>query len=362
MARCGCSGSTCSCLVTGGSGVSVSGTGTEANPYVIDVTGSDIAGTLAVLDTTSVDLTLAGSGSTADPYILSARATLALTTLSDITSGDTPASGDVPVWNGSSWDFAPPPTTPPGAVNVGAGLNGDGSAPSPLSVATSGTWGVDPLAGFGTNTLLGAPTYIDANGQLRTMPRGIDVVANGTRPTQYPGRVIVESGTHTAYWSNGTTWIPMVDDTAIYGHAGLTQGFVPVQQSGQTLQPLAVTAQALNGGVTFNTSLRQLVVPVDGLYQLTMRLYGSGTSSGWINQHLRLTSNPASNSIYAHVQLHKNNANDVVAGSTTLVRLAAGTGVFIRSMSSAAGFQTWGTTGWNGAYMEVLRVGSAPPS
>lgn len=359
MARCGCSGSTCSCLVTGGSGVSVSGTGTEANPYVIDVIGSDISGTLQVLDTPSVDLTVTGAGSTADPYVLSAVATVALTALSDITSGDTPASGDVPVWNGSSWDFAPPPTTPPGAVNVGSGLTGDGSAPAPLTVATSGTWGVSPLNSFGSNTLLGAPTYVDSNGQIRTVPRGIDVVADGVRPDQYPGRVIVESGTHDMYWSNGTDWIPMLDSTVVYGHAGLTQGFVPVQQSGQTLQPLAVTAQALSGGMTFNTTNRQLIVPIDGLYQLTLRLYGSGTSSGWLNQHLRITSLTDANAVFSHVQLHKANSNDMVAGASSLVRLAAGTGVFIRSVSSAAGLQTWGTTGYNGAYMEVLRVGSS---
>lgn len=359
MARCGCSGSTCSCLVTAGSGVAVSGTGTEANPYVIDVVGSDIAGTFAVLDTSSVDMTLDGSGSTADPYVLSATATLALTALSDITSGDVPASGDVPVWNGSTWDFAPPPTTPPGAVNVGAGLTGDGSGASPLTVRTSGTWGVSPLDGFGGNQLLGAPTYVDSNGQIRSMPRGIDVVADGVRPDQYPGRVIVESGTQDMYWSNGTTWIPVVDDTAVYGHAGLTQGFVPVPQGGQTLVPLAVSAQALSGGVTFNTSLRQLVVPVDGLYQITCHMYGSGTSSGWMNQRLRLTTNPAGNSVFCVVQMHKNSANDITGGASALVRLPAGAGVYMQGISSAAGFQAWGTTGFNGSYMEVLRVGSS---
>jgi len=359
MARCGCSGSTCSCLVTAGSGVAVSGTGTEANPYVIDVVGSDIAGTFAVADTSTVDMNLAGSGSTADPYVLSATATLALTALSDITSGDVPASGDVPVWNGSTWDFQPPPTTPPGAVNVGAGLSGDGSAPAPLAVATSGTWGVAPLDSFGSNTLLGAPTYIDSNGQVRTLPRGIDIVADGVRPDQYPGRVIVESGTQDMYWSNGTTWIPVVDDTAVYGHAGLTQGFVPVPQGGQTLVPLPVSAQALNGGVTFNTSLRQLVVPVDGLYQITTHMYGSGTSSGWMNQRLRLTTNPAGNSVFAVVQMHKNSTNDVTGGASALVRLPAGAGVYMQGISSAAGFQAWGTTGFNGSYMEVLRVGSS---
>lgn len=358
MARCGCSGSTCSCLITAGAGVAVSGTGTEANPYVIDVVGSDISGTVRVQDTATVDMSLTGSGSTADPYVLSAAATLALTQLTDITSGDTPASGDVPVWNGSTWDFAPPPTTPPGAVNVGEGLTGDGSAPSPLRVATSGTWGVTPLDVFGTNTLLGAPTYVDTNGQIRTMPRGIDVVADGVRPAQYPGRVIVESGTQVAYWSNGTTWIPFVDDTAVWGHAGLTQGFVPVAQPGQTLQPLPVSAQLVAGGITFNTGLRQLVVPLDGVYQLTCHMYGSGGSTGYMNQRLRTTSAIAATSVFCVVQMHKENSADITAGASTVVRLQAGAGVYMQGLSSGTSLQAWGTTGWNGAYMEVVRLGS----
>jgi hypothetical protein len=35
MARCGCSGQSCSCLITGGAGVTVQGTGTADNPYVL---------------------------------------------------------------------------------------------------------------------------------------------------------------------------------------------------------------------------------------------------------------------------------------------------------------------------------------
>lgn len=56
----------------GGEGITVSGIGTAANPFVIVAEGQPITGLLQVDDTTTVDLTLRGSGSEQDPYILSA--------------------------------------------------------------------------------------------------------------------------------------------------------------------------------------------------------------------------------------------------------------------------------------------------
>ena len=207
MARCGCSGSSCSCLIVAGSGVEVSGSGIESNPYVIDVVGSDIAGTLNVQDTSTIDLTRSGSGSSADPYIISGQATVKMVDLTDVTGA--PTTGDVPVYDGTSWTFAPPPTTPPGAVSATNGITGDGSAGNPLRAATSGTWGVAPLNIFGTSTLLGGEIYLDANGQLRARPPAIDVISSpAQRPSQYPGRVYVRSDTLNTGWSDGTNWNP----------------------------------------------------------------------------------------------------------------------------------------------------------
>jgi hypothetical protein len=236
VARCGCSGSTCSCLIVDGAGTSVSGTGTEGNPYVIDVSGSNIAGTLAVVDTATVDLTLDGSGSSADPYVLSADSAVAMTDLTDVTAGDTPATGDVPVWNGTSWDFAPPPTTPPGAVSVGDGLTGDGSGADPLEVAVSGTWGASPLNIFGTNTLLGAETYIDVNGQVRTRPYGVDVIASdNARPDQYPGRVYVRSDNQQMWWSDGTRYSPVVAYNPVVRNTRNTDDSIAPGQQGNVI-------------------------------------------------------------------------------------------------------------------------------
>lgn len=66
MARCGCGG-TCNCVVTAGDNTTVTGNGSEGNPFVVS---TDVA--LEVTDTDTVDLTLTGTGITADPYDIQA--------------------------------------------------------------------------------------------------------------------------------------------------------------------------------------------------------------------------------------------------------------------------------------------------
>ncbi len=186
MARCGCGNAGgCSCLVTAGGGIRVSGTGTESNPYVIESTGTGITGALTVKDTATVDLTMGGSGTVADPYELSGVATISMEGLSDIAPGATPAAGQVPVFNGTEWEFAVPPTTPPGAVNVSTGLAGDGAAATPIRVRTSGTWGTAPLNQMGTNSTLAAPVFVDSAGNLRTL--GDVKLTRAASPTAAPG-------------------------------------------------------------------------------------------------------------------------------------------------------------------------------
>lgn len=58
MAKCGCTSSVCNCVVQAGDGVTVTGAGTAANPYVI---AADQADAVTVEDTTSVDMTKTGN-------------------------------------------------------------------------------------------------------------------------------------------------------------------------------------------------------------------------------------------------------------------------------------------------------------
>lgn len=69
MARCGCT-STCGCLVQGGTGITVTGTGNPGSPYVVNSSGPNV---LQAQDTATVDHTLAGTGSGASPWVLTSN-------------------------------------------------------------------------------------------------------------------------------------------------------------------------------------------------------------------------------------------------------------------------------------------------
>jgi hypothetical protein len=67
MARCGCAGSTCNCVVTAGVGTTVTGAGTPSNPYVISADSF----ALDVADTATVDMSIVGDGTPGNPFIIS---------------------------------------------------------------------------------------------------------------------------------------------------------------------------------------------------------------------------------------------------------------------------------------------------
>jgi len=141
MARCGCSGTGCSCLVQGGTGIEVDGAGTETNPYVINsVGGAGGGGGLTVSDTATIDLVLLGEGTTEEPYLLSGNATVSLDELLNVADQD-PTNGQVLAWNGTVWQPVPATTAPTGSIAVGTGLLGDGSAGDPLRIDPTSTAG-----------------------------------------------------------------------------------------------------------------------------------------------------------------------------------------------------------------------------
>lgn len=142
MARCGCTGTTCSCKLIGEDGILVSGAGTVTNPY-------RIRGGLAMLvnDTETVDLTLLGSGSQTDPYILSGRASLGF---GDLTDADDTGGTAGDVWAlqaDGTYALVPPVTAAAGSVATGLGLDGDGSSGDPLNVRLDSLAGLEVVAG-----------------------------------------------------------------------------------------------------------------------------------------------------------------------------------------------------------------------
>jgi len=203
MARsCNCTDS-CSCVILAGPNVAVTGTGTQANPYV--VSAESLRTLIEVGDSPSLDLTLTGDGTDVDPYVISGVVTIALQGLSDVESG-TPDTGDVPTWDGTQWTYSPP-SVPPGQVTAGDGLAGDGSIPNPLRVRTSGEWGTAPLdTGNQDDGLL---VYLDSTGALR---------AQQPPPVQWSAIQGIPAGVGRVIWvstnsptsgdgANGDVWI-----------------------------------------------------------------------------------------------------------------------------------------------------------
>ena len=142
MARCGCTGTTCSCKITGEGGINVRGAGTVTNPYII----SGGVG-LVALDSATINHTLLGAGSTTDPYVLTSEVTMGLGDLQDVEiSGGT--AGDVVALQGDgTFALAAPSTAPVGAISTGTSLDGDGSGGDPLVVRLAALAGLEIVSG-----------------------------------------------------------------------------------------------------------------------------------------------------------------------------------------------------------------------
>jgi hypothetical protein len=195
MARCGCTGTTCSCKIVGKGSVIVTGAGTITNPYEVTVTPA-----LIVNDTTTVDLTLYGSGSSTDPYVLSADADLALGDLNNVdTTGG--AVGYVPALQADgSFILSPPSTAPVGAVTTGLALDGDGSGGDPLNVR------LDALAGLEI-----------AAGGLRLDPYTVasEGVLDATYGALPSGSFVADTDGLNAWVKSDTGWSPILEDTGL---------------------------------------------------------------------------------------------------------------------------------------------------
>jgi len=138
-----------------------------------------------------------------------------------------------------------------------------------------------------------------------------------------------------------------------FGHMGKTSNFQQVTSGGSVVTMEA--AQILRGGMTFDNATDSLVVPTSGLYEITIRPYLTGsqnyTGGGKAQRNL--------------VDLHGTNtmawkagAADYAWGSNVTQQLSANDKInMVVSCSDNIG-STWGTTGFDGAYIEVKFVSS----
>lgn len=75
MPGCGCAGSSCGCQIKTGQGLTITGIGTKADPFVLSATIGSLSGSISFVDSASVDFTVAGQGTPSDPMTVTATAT-----------------------------------------------------------------------------------------------------------------------------------------------------------------------------------------------------------------------------------------------------------------------------------------------
>ncbi|MGW2951481.1 hypothetical protein [Streptomyces eurythermus] len=143
VARCGCGGGQCDCTIQGGENVTVSGSGSAANPYVVSV---------KVPCEEARACLSAGSGITFD------QATGVIASHLSSQAGNNIAVGP---------DGGLLVPTVGGQILTGCGLTGNGAASSPVKVNT-GTWPHACTVDVG-----GGGVYCDSQGRLRSEPRGM---------------------------------------------------------------------------------------------------------------------------------------------------------------------------------------------
>lgn len=201
MARSGCCGGvTCGCVLTGGTGVTIAGSGTPDDPFEI---GANV--NLEVIDNADFNLTRSGVGSPADPYRLEVTfaATSSVRSLGDV-SDDLPGNGQVLVWSSANQRYEPGPqtTAPVGAVSHDNSLAGDGSAGDVLEVRHSPTGGLVTTAdGIGL-------ADVTRNRLVRRFPDSATRAATAPAPDLNTFSTLDTAPGRLDYW-DGVRWRPV---------------------------------------------------------------------------------------------------------------------------------------------------------
>lgn len=232
MARCG--GATCVCKFSADTDthVTVSGSGSQTDPFVISL---DVE--LTVDDGAGVDLSLGGSGVAGDPWVISASLDKShLNDLVDINAA-APTNGQVLGWNAAAgkWQPQAATTAAAGSVLTANGLTGNGSAGSPLDVRVSPGRALSVAAdgvGLDTESMGGlVRRFTDATARTNAIPT----------PDLNQLSALDANAGQPDFW-DGTTWQPLMQ---VEDHLNLGGAFL--QLSGQyDGRPVTLVTKVLN--------------------------------------------------------------------------------------------------------------------
>lgn len=224
MPRC-CSGASCACAIQAGPHIQIAGTGSAQDPFVL---AADVS--VEVLSTTDFDLAMTGTGTEADPWILqvSYAPTSILDHIPDV-NAPTPSNGDVLGFDTTThkWTNRAPTTAASGSVLHDTSLAGDGSSGSHLAV-------VEDPAGYLETTAAGIAIDDDGQNQM-VLHYASDLVRSVATITPQINSLSMLDDTPgvTWYWT-GTQWLPVTN--------GINRDF-------GTLEFLAMSGD-YDGGVT----------------------------------------------------------------------------------------------------------------
>lgn len=206
MARC-CQGSTCSCVLAEGAGITITGDGSAQNPFLISSSG----GSIETVDNSVFDLSLTGDGSSGMPFTLEVTfaSTAKLDDLPDV-NAPTPTNGQVLSWDTatSRWVAATAPTAAPGAISTDTSMLGDGSVGDPLEVQE------DPDR-FLTTTVDGLGLSDDGiNNTVRHYANAAARTADTIAPDDNTLSMLDDAPGRIDYW-DGAAWVEVPSGDAL---------------------------------------------------------------------------------------------------------------------------------------------------
>jgi hypothetical protein len=153
---------------------------------------------------------------------------------------------------------------------------------------------------------------------------------------------------------SGVTWRPALGNVP-FGHMGRTGASQSTNSTAVTVQMDA--AQELRGGMTFDNATDSLVIPLTGLYRVTVKLYTTGSATGKHTCSISKVGSGGATIPGCAVQVNKSDSTDWFGDTTVTTPLTAGDKLYMAAASTSAS-NTWGTNGYDGTFLEVEYVGA----